>query len=129
RPLLGKPTPCVGRQQELSMLEGMLTSAVEDSASCAVVVTAAPGIGKSRLRHEFLRRVSARDDGTVILRGRGDPVLAGSTLGLMVFGILQLCEIAEEQTPAQQSARLEERFCRHVPVPDRPRVLAAMSEL
>src|SRR5262249_3607078 len=83
RPLLGKPTPGVGRNSELSMLEHAITDCIEEAGPRAVVVIAAPGIGKSRLRHEFLRRIEGRHDGTLILLGRGDPMSAGSAYGLL----------------------------------------------
>jgi hypothetical protein len=66
RPLLGKPTPCVGREAELGMLELVLAGCIEDATPRAVLVTASPGTGKSRLRHEFLRRVAGRGDAVQI---------------------------------------------------------------
>jgi hypothetical protein len=51
RPLLGKPTPCVGRDIELGVLLGTLSGCIETSEPHAVLVTAAAGMGKSRLRH------------------------------------------------------------------------------
>ncbi len=40
RPLLGKPTPCVGREAELGNLESALSSCIEDAQARAVVVIA-----------------------------------------------------------------------------------------
>ena len=45
--------PCVGREGELGLLEGTLSSCIDESSPRAILVTAAPGLGKSRLRHEF----------------------------------------------------------------------------
>src|SRR5207244_10320720 len=42
RPLLGRPTPCVGREQELGTLHLLLGGCAEDGA-VAVLVTAPPG--------------------------------------------------------------------------------------
>jgi tetratricopeptide (TPR) repeat protein len=56
RPLLSQPTPSVGREVELNFLQSQLLSCVEDSKACAILVTSVPGLGKSRLRHEFLQR-------------------------------------------------------------------------
>ncbi|HEY8086663.1 MAG TPA: protein kinase, partial [Polyangiaceae bacterium] len=57
RPLLGKPTPCVGREAELGMLEALLSACIEEEEPRAVLVKAPPGVGKSRLRHELVRRI------------------------------------------------------------------------
>ena len=69
RPLLGKPTPCVGRDAELRMLDMWLTSCIEERAARVMLVTAAPGVGKSRLRHEFLRSVEKRDESVTVFSG------------------------------------------------------------
>ena len=73
RTLLGKPTPCVGRDKELGLLEGTLRECVSDSVARAVVVTGPAGQGKSRLRREFERK--ARELGA----GSGRSSLPGPT--------------------------------------------------
>src|SRR5262249_2490644 len=72
RTLLGKPTPCVGRERELRMLEGLLAGCVEDHEAQAVLVTAPPGVGKSRLAHEFLRPLRERAGAIAVWMARGD---------------------------------------------------------
>src|SRR5580704_8289366 len=52
RTLLGKPTPCVGRERELTLLAGLLGECEEEPAARAAVVLGAAGVGKSRLRDE-----------------------------------------------------------------------------
>ncbi|MEB2313672.1 MAG: protein kinase [Sorangiineae bacterium] len=79
RTLLGKRTPYVGRDKELALLEATFHECVADSVSRGVLVTGAPGTGKSRLMHELLARVR---DGATVLVARGDPIGAGSALGL-----------------------------------------------
>src|SRR5262249_21696137 len=44
RRLLGRATPCVGRDRELGVLEGLFAGCVEDGAAQAVLVTAPPGV-------------------------------------------------------------------------------------
>src|SRR5207248_10578226 len=60
RRLLGKPTPCVGRERELAILSGMLDEVALDSVARCALLVGPPGIGKSRLRYEFLRRAERR---------------------------------------------------------------------
>ena len=78
RQLLGKPTPCVGRDKELLTLDAIFSDCVDGLRSSGVLITAAPGIGKSRLRHEFLRRLAARKECVTVLLGFGTPLTAGS---------------------------------------------------
>src|SRR5262249_5212194 len=78
RLLLGKPTPCVGRETELSTLEAQLTGCIEDREPRIVLVSAPPGTGKSRLRHEFLRRVAERSEEVTVVLGCGNPMTAGA---------------------------------------------------
>ena len=78
RTLLGKPTPCVGRDKELALLDATLAECISEPVARAVLVTAPPGVGKSRLRREF----AARARQTVWLAS-ADPVGAGSSLALV----------------------------------------------
>ncbi|HZF53693.1 MAG TPA: AAA family ATPase, partial [Polyangiaceae bacterium] len=73
RLVMGKPTPCVGREQELSQLEAVLRSCIEESTARVVLVTAPSGYGKTRLRHEFLRRVERSGERVEVLVGYGNP--------------------------------------------------------
>ncbi|HET8935087.1 MAG TPA: protein kinase [Polyangiales bacterium] len=79
RLLLGKPTPFVGRNKELSWLERTLAECIEDSVARVALVLGAPGQGKSRLRHELTAHVRAQDEARVLM-ARADPVGAGSAL-------------------------------------------------
>ncbi|WP_437521141.1 protein kinase [Sorangium sp. So ce726] len=81
--LLGKPTPCVGRERELSQLAAEWRHCVDEPSASAVVVVGAAGVGKSRLAWEFLRTVKEQREGAEIWIGRADPMAAGSAFGLL----------------------------------------------
>src|SRR5262249_26457917 len=49
RTLLGRVTPCVGRDREIATLEATLSECASEPVARAVVVTAPVGVGKSRL--------------------------------------------------------------------------------
>jgi eukaryotic-like serine/threonine-protein kinase len=83
RTLLGKPTACVGRDREITMLTGLFTECAEEPRAHAVLVTAPAGMGKTRLVYEFLRRVRQRDEPVEVWIGRGDPMRKGSAFGLL----------------------------------------------
>jgi len=114
RPLLGRPTPCVGREQELTMLEAALVSCVEDSAARAVLVTAPAGTGKSRLRHEFIRRLERRGPRPPALFGRADPMMAGSAYSLLGNAVRRLCGIADGEPLETRRGKLSRRVCRYL---------------
>jgi len=80
RTLLGRPTPCLGRHKELSMLNAAWEECVGEQISGATLITSAPGVGKSRLLGEFLRRMMDRPDSrdVVVLRAEGDVVTSGA---------------------------------------------------
>jgi class 3 adenylate cyclase/tetratricopeptide (TPR) repeat protein len=58
----------VGREREMDRLQEALRQAKEGEAS-AIGVVAEPGIGKSRLYHEFVQR--CRSDGTAVFEAQG----------------------------------------------------------
>ncbi|WP_437752157.1 protein kinase domain-containing protein [Sorangium sp. So ce1389] len=128
RLLLGKPTLCVGREQELASLDLMLADCIERPLACAVVITAPPGVGKSRLRHEFLRRLRARGDIEILL-GRGDPMSAGTSYGLLSQALRRLCGVVDGTEPAVQQARLIERTGRHVEAAAAHRITQFLGEM
>jgi len=78
RTLLGKATPCVGRERELAMLEGVVEASLSEESAHAVIVTGPPGIGKTRLRHEIVRRFGQRFPDLSTWVGRADQIRAGS---------------------------------------------------
>ncbi len=129
RPLLGKPTPCVGREQELALLELSFTTCVEESTAQAVLVTAPAGTGKSRLRHELLRRLNRRGHRPLVLIGRGDPMRAGSAEGLLAQALRRLCGVSGGEPLEERRARLSRRLSQHLPEARAQEVVEFLGEL
>ncbi|WNG41888.1 protein kinase [Archangium violaceum] len=129
RPLLGKPTPCVGREQELALLEFTLSSCIEEPAAQALLVTAPPGVGKSRLRHEFLRRLERREQPVQVILGRGDPMSAGASHGLLGQALRLFCGIVEGEELASHRTRLAQRVSRHLPASEARETVEFLGEL
>ncbi|HEX8538157.1 MAG TPA: protein kinase, partial [Cystobacter sp.] len=129
RPLLGKPTPCVGRAQELAQLEFTFTSCVEEPAARALLVMAPPGTGKSRLLHEFLRRIERRAPQALVLLGRGDPMSTGAASNLLGQALRRLCGVVEVAPPEVRRTRLSERVARHLPLPEARETAEFLGEL
>ncbi|HEX4418123.1 MAG TPA: protein kinase [Kofleriaceae bacterium] len=131
RRLVGRPTLCVGREFELGQLEALLARSIDEPVPCALMITAAPGVGKSRVRHEFLRRVRARwgEDGIEILVGRGDPMSAGASYGLLSQALRRLCGVLDGELPADRREKLQRRVMRHVAPKDEVHTVSFLGEL
>jgi len=69
----------VGRDAEMQSLEAQIKVCIEESSARMVLVTGAPGVGKSRLRHEFLRQATKRQDAITILLGSGELIWRNSS--------------------------------------------------
>ncbi len=115
RPLLGKPTHCVGREQELALLDFTFTTCVEESAARALLVTAPPGMGKSRLLHEFLRRMEGKQQPPLVLLGRGDPMSTTGSYGLLGQALRRFCGLGGGESLEARRARLYRRVALHLP--------------
>jgi serine/threonine protein kinase len=88
--LLGKPTPCVGREQELATLEATLGTCIDEGTAACVLVTAPAGIGKTRLRHELVRRARGRHSNLEVIVGAGDASISGATYHILATAVPEL---------------------------------------
>ncbi|HWA77079.1 MAG TPA: protein kinase [Polyangiaceae bacterium] len=129
RPLLGKPTPCVGRELELIQLQANLANAIEENAPKAAVVVGPPGSGKSRLRHELLRRLPLAHPGSALLIGYGDPLSAGSPYVLLGDALRRFAGIRLNDEPARARGLIENELCRRIQPEQRRRVSEFLGEL
>jgi hypothetical protein len=129
RPLLGKPTPCVGREQELAVLELAFTTCVQEPVAQAVLVKAPAGTGKSRLRHEFLRRLEHQGHQPEVLVGRGDPMSAGSADGLLGQALRRRCAISSTDPLETRRARLAQHLGRYLPPAEAQEAAEFLGEL
>jgi tetratricopeptide (TPR) repeat protein len=129
RPLLGKPTPCVGREAELGSIEMLFRSCVDDAEARVAVVLAPPGVGKSRLRHEFVRRLQQRSEPPIILQGWGDLSSAGTPYGIIGQAIRRLASVPSAADEAALAASLQSRLAEHLARDDEQRIVTFLSEL
>jgi tetratricopeptide (TPR) repeat protein/tRNA A-37 threonylcarbamoyl transferase component Bud32 len=130
RRLLGVQTPCVGRERELALLDGVLAESVTDQVAHAVLVTGSPGAGKSRLVSEFLsRHPASRDTGLEVWLGWGDPSSAGSAFHILTEMLRRVCGMLDGEPLAVRCQKLRARVARHVPADDRARVAEFLGEL
>jgi len=128
RMLLGKPTPCVGRERELVMLESVFAECVADDVARAVLVTAPAGYGKSRLRYELLRTLRHRGVPHEVWISRGDPMRAGSPFGMLSQIIRAAADVQDGEPPRVQREKIRARVSRTVPQRDLVRVTQFLAE-
>ncbi|MDI1451189.1 serine/threonine-protein kinase [Polyangium sp. 6x1] len=83
RTLLGKPSPYVGRDEELGTVRKYVEQALQGKKPKAVLVLGDPGAGKSRLRFELVERLSVEKPNLSVVLGRGDPLRAGSAFSIV----------------------------------------------
>lgn len=131
RTLLGKATPCVGRERELAVLNGLWEECIGEPVARAALVTAAAGLGKSRLRYEFLQRVLGSDASvaTDVWVARGDPMGAGSAFRILGQLVRQAMGILDGETAEVRRQKLVARVSRHFRTSDRTRMTEFLGEL
>ncbi len=101
RLLLGVATPCVGRERELGLLTGLTEECWGDRVARVVLVSAPAGVGKSRLRHELLRRLAARLEPPLrVWSATGEALSAGSAFAMLT----QLVDSASRQVGTMPEA-------------------------
>ncbi len=128
RTLLGRQTPCVGRVRELGFLQGLFEEAASESVARSVLVTAEPGVGKSRLRDELVRRIVARHDVTVLL-GHGDPMRAGSAFALLARAVRDAADVLDGEPLSVRQNKLLARVRKSVAGSDATRIAGFLGEL
>jgi tRNA A-37 threonylcarbamoyl transferase component Bud32/tetratricopeptide (TPR) repeat protein len=129
RSVLGRPTSCVGRERDLRTLEATFDECVDESAARVVLLTGPAGLGKTRLRREFLRRIRRRNGDLEVLMGRADPMSAGAPFAMVAQTITGAAGVADGEPLAARRQKLEARVSRRVPGADRVRVTEFLGEL
>ena len=135
RTLLGKSTPCVGRDREIAALEATFAQCIEEPIARAVLVTAAAGAGKSRLRNEVIARLRRSSMGggasapAEVWVGRGDPMRAGSPFAVAAEMLRRACLISEAEPLEVRQEKLRARVARRIAPAEQNRVTEFLGEL
>ncbi|HWO25255.1 MAG TPA: protein kinase [Kofleriaceae bacterium] len=137
RTLLGRPTSCVGRDWELGALAAIFDDCIDEAEARAVIVTAAPGMGKSRLAAELISRVQRRDalitspitSPVAIWIGRGDSLRAGSTLDLLAQALRGALGLRGGEPLEERRAKIQARVAARLPPESHRRVAEFLGEL
>ncbi|MEZ4220174.1 MAG: protein kinase [Polyangiaceae bacterium] len=106
RHFLGRQTPCVGRDRELSALLALAEECFDEAVARAAIVVGEAGLGKSRVRYEFLQRLRRQYPDVTILMGRADVLSAGSPFGSLREALRRHAGILEGEAVANSQAKL-----------------------
>jgi hypothetical protein len=130
RPLLGRPTSCVGRERELTILDATFTECLEGAGPNVVLVTAPSGAGKSRLRHEFVRRLGISSSAeVVVLNCQGDPLHLTTPYAQVAQAVRQMAELHDREDTRELRERLRQHVTSVLPEADAVRVTDFLGEL
>ncbi|HVC86232.1 MAG TPA: adenylate/guanylate cyclase domain-containing protein [Gaiellaceae bacterium] len=102
----GLEPPFVGRERELRLVKDLFHSAVDQHASHLVTVIGIAGIGKSRLAWEFEKYADGVADDIWWHRGRCLAYGDGVAYWALAEMVRMRARIAEEDAPADASAKL-----------------------
>src|SRR5262249_3295870 len=108
---------------------GAYQEAAHEPVARVVLVTAPPGTGKSRLRHELLRRFGESDEPPEVWMGRGDPMKAGSPYAILASALRSGAAIVDGEPPHVRQRKLRARVSRYVGTDDVARVAVFLGEL
>lgn len=114
RLLLGRVTPFVGRDREVSVLEGLFRECAEEPIARAALVTAPAGSGKSRLRDEFVTRLQHAEERPEIFTGVADVLRAGAPFAILSSALRRSGGIYDGEPIEVQREKLRARVARSV---------------
>ncbi|MFN7698339.1 MAG: protein kinase domain-containing protein, partial [Deltaproteobacteria bacterium] len=129
RLLLGRATPCVGREVELSVLNTTLSEVLEQGAASAVVLTGEMGVGKSRVRQEWVRALAASQPEVRVWQAHADAMHERAAYGIASRLVRDGCGVPFGAGAEQVRRAILEAVTRVVEEKDRRRIASRLSEL
>lgn len=121
--------PFIGRDRELVLLVQACDTCFEERRASALLVTASAGMGKSRLRYEFLRGLAERHPECLVLHGRGEALASGTPYAVLAQALRRLCGIQAGEENSLRRQKLRQRLGRALPSHESQRILEFMGEL
>ncbi len=128
RMLLGKPAPCVGREPQLAMLGAVLQASVDESRAGAALLVSPPGVGKTRLLHEFLRTAASERDLDILL-ACGEPMRSASPYGIAEQLLRRAAGALASDSPSSRAAKLASFVTQQFEASDAPRMIEFLGEI
>jgi tetratricopeptide (TPR) repeat protein len=119
----------LGREVELRQTLAPLREAVARQRSRAVIVSGPPGIGKSRLRVEAVRRLASSHPDLQVWVAHGDPVHAGEPFALAGQLVRRAASLDASDPPPVVWRKLSSRIARRVAPAEVERIHGYLAEL
>jgi len=129
RTLLGKPTPCVGRERELALLFGLFEECVAEPLARAVLIPGPAGVGKSRVRYELVQRIRQHGEGAQVWTVRGDPMSQGSPFAMLGQALRRGIGIVEGESLVVRQQKVRARAARYFAGDEAARVTEFIAEI
>ena len=129
RTLLGRPSPFVGRDQELALLNATLATCRSEPRACAAVVSAPPAFGKTRLVNELLRTTLASREEYDVLSANGDPIREASPFGVVAQLVKREAGFLDVDPAETRAQKLEALLTRDLGERDAPRMRELFGEM
>jgi class 3 adenylate cyclase/tetratricopeptide (TPR) repeat protein len=121
--------PLIGRDEELALLASVYDRVVADGRPHLVTLYGQPGVGKSRLTHEFLASLASREPAPRIVRGRCLSYGSGVTFWPLAEILKSEADVLDGDTPIVATRRLADLGARLLPsrlAPDPARTTALL---
>ncbi len=110
RKLLGVAVPCLGRDRELLTLDATLAEVESERIARVLLVTAEAGVGKSRLRREWMHRIRERQSDVTVWMARADPLDSRTPHGLLGQAVRRALAISDDEPAALKQSKLHEHL-------------------
>ena len=121
--------PCVGRDRELDILDGLLEECCSEPLAQVALITGEAGIGKTRLAEEFLRRAKKRDAQVSLWIGRADPMATDSPFFVAAQALRHALGVDDDEPLAVQQDKVRAELERLLPAGELERGAAFLGEL
>lgn len=115
RLLLGRPTPTVGREKEVALLQGVYGELVDEGTPRAGIVIGPAGVGKSRVRSELLQRLEVAPQPPEVLMCRGDLMSRGSSISALGRALRQMMGIHDGEARMDQVHKVKRHLFARLP--------------
>lgn len=110
RPLGGRSSTFVGRERERSSVRELYEEVAAEGVARVALVTAPPGLGKTRLAFELGRELAASRTPAQLLFARGYPATAGAPYALLRSLLASFAGFREGDSRTLRRSKLEARL-------------------
>lgn len=111
RKVLGRDCPCIGREKELRFMEATLDQVQDERSQSMLFLLGTQGLGKSRIRREWMARVAERPGLKVVL-SKSDVGTKLTSFALLKQWLHSAHPAAFESAPDHSAERRWQRFAR-----------------